>query len=91
MLTTDRRSTAPTSRGFRVATLIGFAVVVAIAARSDRAYRRWWKANHPFAAPRARLERMGADYRNTRANVNEMAGFFADLLDEITRASAGSR
>jgi hypothetical protein len=55
------------------ATVIVCATVVGIAYWWERAYRRWSEQNHPFAAPRARLERTRTNYRETHALVTEMA------------------
>jgi hypothetical protein len=55
------------------ATVIVCATVVGIAYWYERAYRRWSEQNHPFAAPRARLERTRTNYWERRALVTEMA------------------
>jgi hypothetical protein len=50
---------------------------------SDRAYRRWWKANHPFAASKARIRRAGTTYRETRSDVGEGMQIAAELLGVV--------
>jgi hypothetical protein len=54
-------------------TVIVCAAVVGIAYWYERASRRWSEQNHPFAAPRARLERTRTNYRERRAFVTEIA------------------
>ena len=70
------------------AALLICAAVVGIAYWSDRAYRRWWNENHPFAEPKASLKRMRTTYRGKRANVTEAARLIGDLLVEVARATA---
>jgi hypothetical protein len=55
------------------ATIIVAAAVVGLAYWYERAYRRWGEQQHPFAAPRARLERARTTYRDRRALVTELA------------------
>ena len=57
-------------------TIIVCIAVVGLAYWYERAYRRWVEHQHPFAAPRARLERARTTYRATgdrRALVTELA------------------
>jgi hypothetical protein len=54
-------------------TVVVCATVVGIAYWYERAYRRWSEQNHPFARPRARIERTRANYRERRALVTELA------------------
>ncbi len=54
-------------------TVVVCAAVAGIAYWYERAYRRWSEQNHPFAAPRARIERMRANYQDRRAFVTELA------------------
>jgi hypothetical protein len=54
-------------------TVVLFATVAGIAYWYERAYRRWSEQNHPFAAPRARIERTRANYQERRAFVTELA------------------
>jgi hypothetical protein len=54
-------------------TVVVCAAVVGIAYWYERAYRRWSEQNHPFAAPRARIERMRANNQDRRAFVTELA------------------
>jgi hypothetical protein len=54
-------------------TVVVCATVVGIAYWYERAYRRWSEQNHPFAAPRARIELMRANYQDRRAFVTELA------------------
>jgi hypothetical protein len=54
-------------------TIIACAAVVGLAYRYERAHRRWVKQQHPFAAPRARLDRARTTYRDRRALVTELA------------------
>ena len=74
-----------------VATLIFCAAVVGIACACDKTYRRWLKENHPFAGPRARLERLSADYQERRANVTEVAQVIGSALDEVAPARGSLR
>jgi len=54
-------------------TIIVCAAAVGLAYWYERAYRRWAAHQHPFAAPRARLERARTTYRERRALVTELA------------------
>jgi hypothetical protein len=54
-------------------TIIVCAAVVGLAYWYERAYRRWVEHQHPFAAPRARLECARTTYRDRRALVTELA------------------
>jgi hypothetical protein len=54
-------------------TVVVCATVVGVAYWYERAYRRWSEQNHPFAAPRARIERTRANYQDRRAFVTELA------------------
>jgi hypothetical protein len=54
-------------------TVVLCATVVGIAYWYERDYRRWSEANHPFAVPRARIERTRANYQERRAFVTELA------------------
>ena len=54
-------------------TVIACASVVGLAYWYERAHRRWVKQQHPFAAPRARLERARTTYRDRRTLVTELA------------------
>jgi hypothetical protein len=73
-----------------VATVLIFAAVIGIPYVCDRAYRRWWKENHPLAGPRARLERTRTGYQDRRANVTEVGQVISDVLVEVHRARSGS-
>lgn len=79
-------------RRFKVAaTLIVCAAVVGIPYWCDRAYRRWLKENDPLAGPRARLERLGTDYQERRANVTEVAQVIGSVLAEVAWATSTGR
>jgi hypothetical protein len=54
-------------------TVVVCATVVGIAYWYERDYRRWSAQNHPFAAPRARIERTRANYQERRAFLTELA------------------
>jgi len=54
-------------------TVIVCATVAGIAYWYERDYRRWAAQNHPFAVPRARIERTRANYQERRAFVTELA------------------
>ena len=54
-------------------TVVVCATVVGIAYWYERDYRRWSEANHPFAVPRARIERTRANYQERRAFVTDLA------------------
>lgn len=54
-------------------TILACAAVVGLAYWYERAYHRWAAQQHPFAAPRARLERARTTYRDRRALVTELA------------------
>jgi hypothetical protein len=74
-----------------VATLLIVAAVIGLPYACDRAYRRWSKENDPLAGLRARLEHQRTRYRESRANVTDVAGVIIDVLAEIDRAeSVGS-
>jgi hypothetical protein len=62
-------------------TVVVCATVVGIAYWYERGYRRWAEQNHPFAAPRARIER-------TRANYQEMRAFVTDLAQVIRQSGS---
>ena len=62
------------SRRFSAAvTIIVCGTVAGLAYWYERGYRRWAEQQHPFAAPRARLERTRTTYRDRRALVAEVA------------------
>jgi hypothetical protein len=54
-------------------TVVVCATVVGIAYWYERDYRRWSAQNHPFAVPRAGIERTRANYQERRAFVTELA------------------
>jgi hypothetical protein len=54
-------------------TVVVCATVVGIAYWYERGYRRWAVQHHPFAAPRAHIERARANYQERRAFVTELA------------------
>jgi hypothetical protein len=54
-------------------TVVVCATVVGIAYWYERGYRRWAEQHHPFAVPRARIERTRANYQARRAFVTELA------------------
>jgi len=54
-------------------TIVVCVAAVGLAYWYERAYRRWAGRQHPFAAPRARLERARTTYRERRALVTELA------------------
>ena len=54
-------------------TVVVCATVAGIAYWYERDYRRWSQQNHPFAGPRARIERTRANYWERRAFVTELA------------------
>ena len=54
-------------------TVVVCATVAGIAYWYERDYRRWSELNHPFAAPRARIERARSEYQARRAFVTELA------------------
>jgi hypothetical protein len=54
-------------------TVVVCATVVGIAYWYERDYRRWSAQNHPFAAPRARIERTRANYQEWRVFVTDLA------------------
>ena len=65
---------ATSSRRLNAAvTIIACAGLVGLAYWYERAHGRWVKQQHPFAAPRARLERARTTYRDRRALVTELA------------------
>jgi hypothetical protein len=55
------------------ATIIVCAAVVGLAYWYEHAYRRWARQHHPFAGPRARLDRTRATYWEQRAFMTELA------------------
>lgn len=62
-------------------TVVVCATVAGIAYRYERDYRRWSAQNHPFAAPRARIERSRANYQERRA-------FLTDLVQVIRQSGS---
>ena len=77
-------------RSSAVATVLIFAAVIGIPYVCDRAYRRWWKENHPLAGHRARLERTRTGYQDRRADVTRVAQVISDVLVEVHGARSGS-
>ena len=77
-------------RSSAVATVLISAAVIGIPYVCDRAYRRWWKENHPLAGHRARLERTRTGYQDRRADVTKVAQVISDVLVEVHRARSGS-
>jgi hypothetical protein len=55
------------------ATIVLCAAVAGLAYWYEHAYRRWAAQHDPFAAPRARLELMRANFREGRAFMTELA------------------
>jgi hypothetical protein len=54
-------------------TAVVCATVVGIAYWYERDYRRWSEQHHPFAVPRARIERTRANYQERRAFLTDLA------------------
>jgi uncharacterized iron-regulated membrane protein len=73
------------------ATAIICAAVVGGALWSDRALGRWWQKNHPLAAPKARIRRAQATYRERREIATDVALVVGALGLEIARAVAMDR
>ena len=83
---TAERPIAETPPGtFMIAAALILAAAVGIAYWSERAYLRWWEANHPFAEPKARIERMRATYRERRANLAEVVQVIWEVFADISR------
>jgi hypothetical protein len=80
---------------FMIAVALCFAVVVGVAYWFVRAYRRWRRANHPFARSFARIDRMGTTYRDRRSNQPKwfkLSGTWFERSSTIGRAwSRGPR
>ena len=68
-------------------TVIAFAAVAGIAYWYERSYRRWAAQNHPFAVPRARLQRTRANYWETRAFVTDIAQVFSQAGLPVPRTT----
>lgn len=79
------------SRAVMGAVTLGLAATVAIIYGVDRLYRRWWKANEPFAATRARIVRTITAYRGRRASLAESLGLAWEVFTDIDRAMGQSR
>ena len=74
-----------------VATPLIFAAVIGIPYVCDRAYRRWLKANDPFAVLWDSFGRARTGYQVKRDNMTEVAQAISDVLAEVERArSSGS-
>ena len=87
-----RVADASSKRLNAVVTVILCGTVVGIAYWYERSYRRWAVQNHPFAAPRARVELMRINYGQRREFVSEIAQVFSGLLGEVARGGDdGSR
>jgi hypothetical protein len=71
-------------------TLLMFVTVAALSYWFERAYGRWCRKNHPFAAHRARLERLGITFEQRRTNTMELAGLAGDLIVELARSDLSS-
>jgi hypothetical protein len=52
----------------------------------DRIYRRWWKANHPFADFSASIDRLATTYRKRRASVGDAIFVVREVVSEVDRA-----
>jgi hypothetical protein len=53
---------------------------------ADRAYRRWWKAHHPFTGTFPRVRTAGANYRRRKDDLGEVAGLLWEFAGEVGRA-----
>ena len=82
----EQQVTEPPHAAFVIGTSLVIVGSIGLACWAERSYRRWWKANHPFAAPKARIERMGLTYRNRRASMGEAAQALWELISEIDGA-----
>jgi hypothetical protein len=78
--TAERRVAEAPPGAFVIAVALIFAGVVGIAYWSERAYRRWLRANHPFAGLRARFEDMRMTYRQRRATLAEVTQVTSEIL-----------
>jgi hypothetical protein len=85
---TERPVTKVPPAAFTIAVTLVLGATVGIIYWSDRAYRRWCKANHPFAEHAARIERMGTSYRQGRANLGEVGQVIWEIFGEASRAGA---
>ena len=89
---TERSVSAATIRRISLAgTLVLAGAFVGGAYLSDRAYRRWWKANEPFAGPRARIQRTRTHYCETRADLGEAMQIATELLGVVADAVQQAR
>ena len=76
-------------RGFSAAvTFIISLAVVGTAVWSDRAFSRWWAANHPLSGARARLEGARTSCRSKRETLSETALLIGEVVVDISRATA---
>ena len=80
METAEHRVGEAPAGTFVIAAVLIFAAMIAIAYRTARGYRRWRRANHPFAGSFARVERVGTTYRDRRANLGEVVRFIGEII-----------
>ncbi|HTG47039.1 MAG TPA: hypothetical protein VK646_05240 [Actinomycetota bacterium] len=71
---------------FLAAAALAFAAGIAIAYRSEHAYRRWWKANHPWRGAKEGMARANEGYRRRRGNATETAEVLGGLVAEVAHA-----
>ena len=73
---------------FTIAVVLFFAAVVGIAYWFVRGYRRWRRANHPFAGSFERIDRMGTTYRGRRANLAEVVQVIGEIVQALEHRSS---
>jgi hypothetical protein len=78
--------TEPRRGVFTVAAVGLLCAVIGVSYWLDRSYRRWWKANHPFAGSLASIERLRAGYRQRRASSIEVLQMIWETYSEIASA-----
>ena len=80
------------NRGLTAALTLGlYTGVLGLAYGWSRFYRRWSAENHLFAAPRARVHRVRADYLSRKETALEIGAVAGAVLVEILTARPDPR
>ena len=86
--TAERRVAEAPPGAFTIAVALFLGAVVGIAYWFVRRYRRWRRANHPFAGSFARIARVGTSYRERRATLSELVHVIGEIVQAIEHRSS---
>jgi hypothetical protein len=78
-----------TERVILVSTVLVLAAGVVASAALDRAYRRWWHENNPFADARRSVERARSGYRAKRDTSQEVGEVVGAIIGGVIGAWIG--